>query len=94
MPNQVIPLVYIDTCNVTDIEALGSPESQFVIDCNRDLLVRSEVTFGRLNGRVPQQKFNLLQIAAVITTKLGAGSSQIVRAEGLDANLFCRLFDD
>jgi hypothetical protein len=36
---------------------------------------------------VPQQKLNLLQIAAILAAELGAGAAEVVGAEVLDPDL-------
>jgi hypothetical protein len=41
----------------------------------------------RLDGRVPQQEFNLLQIPAVLPTQFRASSAQIMGSEVLDPDL-------
>jgi hypothetical protein len=43
---------------------------------------------------VAEEKLDLLQIAAILTTELRAGPAQIVCTEVLDPNLSCRLLDD
>src|SRR5271168_1287592 len=43
---------------------------------------------------MPEQEFNLLQISAVVSAELCAGSAQIVRTKGLYPNLLCRLLDN
>ncbi len=69
---------------------LAHPESlqaKVVVDRNLDILLRPQITFGRLDRRVPQQEFDLLEIPAVLAAELGAGATQVVGAEVLDPDL-------
>src|SRR5271169_3069502 len=43
---------------------------------------------------MPQQKLDLLEIAARLPAELGACPAQVVGPEALDPNLFRRLLDD
>jgi hypothetical protein len=58
-----------------------------VIDCNRNLLLGSEITLRGPNRRVPQEKLDLLEIATALAAKFGTGSAQVMRAEVLDSDL-------
>ena len=51
-----------------------------VIDCNRNLLLGPKITFRRLNRRMPQQKFDLLEIATALAAELDTGSAQVRRS--------------
>ena len=62
-------------------------QSQIVIYGDGDLLLRSLVPFSRLNRRMPKQKLDLFQIAAVLATELRAGPAQIMCAEVFNSYL-------
>jgi len=46
------------------------------------ILLASKIAFGGLDGCVPEQKLNLLQLTAAVVTQLGA-ASQIMRGDVL-----------
>src|SRR5271170_7455756 len=69
-------------------------EPKIVIHGHDDLLLGAEVALGRLDRRMPQQKFNLFEVAARLPAELGAGAAEVVGPEALDPNLFRRLLDD
>ena len=50
-----------------------------------EILFAAEIAFRRLDGCMPQQELNLLQLAAAGVAQLGTGSSQIVRCDVLQA---------
>jgi hypothetical protein len=52
-------------------------QSQIVIYGNGDLLLRSQVPLSPVNRRMPKQKLDLFQIAAVLATELRAGPAPI-----------------
>jgi len=62
-------------------------QSQIVIHGNGDLLLGTEIAFGRLYRGVAEQEFDLLQIAPVLPAELGAGPAEIVGAEMFDSDL-------
>ena len=62
-------------------------KSEVVVDCDRDLLLGPEITLRGLNRGVPEQKLDLLEIAAALAAELGTGSAQVMRAEVLDSDL-------
>jgi hypothetical protein len=62
-------------------------QSQIIIHRYRDFLLGPKVTLCRLDGRVTQQEFDLLQISAAFPAKFRASSAQVVSAEVLDPNL-------
>ena len=41
-----------------------------------------------------EPKLDLLKIASVLPTELGAGAAQVMRTEALDADCLCRLLND
>jgi hypothetical protein len=64
-----------------------SLESQVIVHRDLDILFRAQIAFRGLDGGVPQQEFDLLQITAVLAAELGAGTAEVVSAEALDADL-------
>ena len=68
-------------------------QSEVVVYCDLDILFRAEITLGGLDGRVPEQKLDLFQAAAILPAELGAGAAQVVRPEPLDPDLFGALLD-
>src|SRR5271156_1351144 len=69
-------------------------EPKIVIHGHDDLLLGAEVTLGRLDRRMPQQKFNLFEVAARLPAELGACPAEVVGPEALDPNLLGRSLDD
>ncbi len=65
-----------------------------VVDGDGDLLLRTQVPFGRLDRGMPEQEFNLFEIPAGFPAELGAGSPEIMGPESLDPDLAGSLFDD
>ena len=49
-----------------------------VIDGDGDLLLGPQVALGRLDGRVPQQKLDLLEVPAILPAEPGAGPPQVI----------------
>jgi len=62
-------------------------ESKVVVHRDLDILLGAQIALCGLDRRVPQQEFDLLQIAAVLPAELGAGATQVVGAEVLDPDL-------
>jgi hypothetical protein len=62
-------------------------QAKVIVHRYRDLLIRPKVALCRLDGRVPQQEFDLLQIPAIFPAQLGTGAAQVVGAEVLDPDL-------
>jgi hypothetical protein len=69
-------------------------QPQIIVDRNCQVLLRTKISFRRLNGAMPKQKLDLFQVAAVLATELCAGPAQVVCAEVFDSNLLRRLLDD
>jgi hypothetical protein len=62
-------------------------KSEIVVHGDLDLLLRPQIPLRGLNRRVPQQKFDLLEIAAALAAELGTGSAQVMSTEVLDSDL-------
>ena len=62
-------------------------QTEAVVDSYSDFLLRPEVTLGRLDGAVPEEELDLLQVSACFAAELCAGAAKIVDAETLDADL-------
>src|SRR5260370_20394532 len=50
-----------------------------------EILLAAEIAFRRLDGGMPQQELNLLQLATIAVAQLRAGSPQVVRGNMLQA---------
>ena len=59
-----------------------------------EILFAAEIAFGRLDGCMPQQELNLLQLATVAVAQLRAGSPQVVRCNMLQARSLAAGLDD
>jgi hypothetical protein len=57
-----------------------------IVDRFSEVLPASDVPFGRLHGRVPKEKLNLLEFPSSTMTETGAGTSQIVWRETINAD--------
>ena len=59
---------------------LSTPPSQaeVVIDGDGDLLLGPQVALGHLDGRVPQQKLDMLEVPAILPAEPGAGPPQVI----------------
>jgi hypothetical protein len=64
-----------------------SLESQVIVHRDLDILFRAKIAFGGLDGGVPEQELDLLEIAAALAAEFGAGAAQIMGAEVLDPDL-------
>ena len=62
-------------------------QSQIIVHCDLYILLGAKITFCRLDGRVPEQELDLLQVAAVLPAEPGAGAAEVVGAEVLDPDL-------
>ena len=56
-------------------------ELKKVVHWMSEILFATEIAFGRLNGRMPQQELNLLKLATAAVAQLGTGSSQVMRCD-------------
>jgi hypothetical protein len=63
-------------------------QPQIVVHCDDNFLLRTQITFRRLDRGVAEEKFDWLQVAAILSAQLRAGPSQIVRSKVLDPDLF------
>jgi len=57
-----------------------------IIDSFSEVLPASDVTLGRLHGRVTKEKLNLLEFPSSTMTKAGAGATKIVGRETVNAD--------
>ena len=55
------------------------------------ILLRSQIPFGRLDGSVTQQELDLFQLAARCSAQLRAGPSKIMRSDAGKPHPFCVL---
>jgi hypothetical protein len=59
-----------------------------------EILFAAEITFRRLDGCMPQQELNLLQLATTRVAQFGAGSAQVMRCNMLQARSLATRLDD
>jgi hypothetical protein len=69
--------------------SLSGSEAQIIVHSDLNVLLGAEITLGSLDRGVAEEEFDLLQIAAVLPTQLGAGATEVVGAEVLDSDLLC-----
>jgi hypothetical protein len=62
-------------------------EPQIIVHRYLDILLRPQIAFGGLDGGVPQQELDLLQIPTFLPAKFRAGATEVVGAEVLDPDL-------
>ena len=65
----------------------AASKPQIIVHGDLDILLRTQVPFGRLDRRMPQQKLDLFQIPAILAAQPGAGTAQVVGAEAFDPDL-------
>jgi hypothetical protein len=58
-----------------------------------EILFAAEITFRRLDGRMPQQELNLLQLAAAAVAQLRTSSPQVMRRNMLQARSLAATLD-
>jgi hypothetical protein len=63
-------------------------EPQIIVHRDLNILLGPQIAFRGLDRGVAEQEFDLLQIPAVLAAELGAGATEVVGAEVLDADLF------
>jgi hypothetical protein len=51
-------------------------QPQVIVHRDLDILLRPKIAFRGLDGGVPEQEFDLLEIPAVLPTQLGAGATE------------------
>ena len=70
-------------------QSCGEPalQPQIIVHGDGDLLFRTEISLGRLDGGVPKQELDLLQISTILPAQLRTGPAQIMCSEVLDPNL-------
>lgn len=68
-------------------------KSQRVVDRDRDLLLLHRIPFHGFDRGVPQEEFDLFQVAIVLPAELGARPAQVVGSKAVDSNLFGGLLD-
>src|SRR5580704_16585370 len=61
-------------------------EVKKIVDRMSEILFATEIAFRCLDGCMPQQKLNLLQLATVAVTQLRTGSPQVMRRNMLQAH--------
>jgi hypothetical protein len=62
-------------------------QSKVIVHRDLNIRLRTKIAFRGLDGGVPEQKLDLLQIPAILAAELGAGAAQVMGAEVLDPNL-------
>ena len=72
---------------------LGPSEVKKIVHRVSEILLATEITFRRLDGRMPQQELNLLQFAAAAVAQLRTGSPQVMRCNVLQSSFFAAGLD-
>ena len=83
------PDAYLPETNIL-LTSRGSPsgsKSEIVVHRDCDFLLRSQIPLRGLDRRVPEQEFDLLQIATILPAELGTGAAEVVSAEVFDSDL-------
>jgi hypothetical protein len=71
----------------------GSSEVKKVVHWMSEILFAAEIAFRCLDGYMPQQELNLLQLATVGVTQLRAGPPQVMRRNMLQAHSLAATLD-
>src|ERR1700686_1536389 len=68
---------------VTFLRVDVASEVKKIVHWMSEILFAAQIAFRCLDGCVPQQELNLLQLATAAVAQLRAGSAQIMRCNGL-----------
>jgi hypothetical protein len=60
---------------------------QIIVHSDLDILLGVQIPFGGLDGRVPEQKLDLLEIPAALAAEFGTGATKVMSAKVLDPDL-------
>lgn len=63
------------------LRLLGGLDSDSIVDGVPEPLLAAQISFGRLNADVPEQKLDLLQFSAGLVTQACARSAKVVRSD-------------
>jgi len=58
-------------------------EVEKIVHWMPEILFAAEIVFRRLNGNMPQQELDLLQLSTIVVAQLRTGSTQIMRCDVL-----------
>jgi hypothetical protein len=78
---------------ITPIFDVPALKPQIIIHRDSYLLIGAQIPLGGLDRRVPEQEFDLFEVAAALPTEFGASTAQVVGAEVLDPDLLRCLFN-
>lgn len=62
-------------------------QPQVVIYGDLDILIGSEISFRRLDRRMPEQEFDLLEVPAILPAQFGAGTTKVMGSKMFDPDL-------
>jgi hypothetical protein len=71
----------------------GRSEVKKIVDRMSEILFAAEIAFGRLDGCMPQQELNLLQLATAAVAQLRTGSPQVMRCNMLQSRSLAASLD-
>jgi hypothetical protein len=69
---------------------LSGFDPDFVVHGNSQLLLTAEVMLGRLDGHVPEQELDLVELSAGQMTEAGTGAPQLVGRQLIDSGCLSR----
>src|ERR1700686_921595 len=81
--NEVVTFLRVDVAS----------EVKKIVHWMSEILFAAQIAFRCLDGCVPQQELNLLQLAPARVAQLRAGSAQVMRCNMLQARSFAAGFD-
>ena len=69
-------------------------QPKLVVDSISEFLLAAQISFGRLNGGVTEEKLNLFQLASREMALTSAGPAQVMWSEALDSCSLSSTSDD
>jgi hypothetical protein len=60
---------------------------QIIVHSDLDILLRPQIPLSGLDGRMPEQEFDLLEIPAVLPAQFRASPAEVMGAEVFDPDL-------
>jgi hypothetical protein len=76
------------------MRSIAGLDSDPIINRVLKTLLTAKVSLGRLDGDVPQQKLNQVQLPSSLAAQAGAGSTQVMRGQVRDGGSLGAILDD